>query len=135
MAGSGLSSFSRRILGLPAELRRQIAPELVAAAEDMAGDMRRFAPEDTGALIASVEVTGPGQQTPAYSQPGGSQVVPDNAVAITAGNSDVRYPHLVEYGTADTPAQPFFWPAFRLGRDGAVARIGAAVKRAVRGAP
>lgn len=133
MADTGLASFSRRLLGLPAEMRALLSDALEDAAEEMAADMRRLAPRDTGALEASVQVTGPGQQTPPYSQPGGGLVVPDGAAAITAGNSEVRYPHLVEYGTADTTAQPFFWPAFRLGRAAAVARIAAAVKRAVGG--
>ena len=30
----------------------------------------------------------------------------EGAVLITVGNSDVRYAHLVEYGTANSPAQP-----------------------------
>ena len=56
------------------------------------------------------------------SQPGGSTVVPENAAMITAGNSDVRYPHLVEYGHGNgfhgsaVPPKPFFWPAFRMHR-------------------
>lgn len=131
--GNGLQSFRDRLLRLPEKVRAAVGPELVAAAEEMAGTMRRIAPEESGDLVASIAVTGPGQSTPAYSQPGGSSVVPDNAAAITAGNSDVRYAHLVEYGTRRTAAQPFFWPAFGFGRVAAVARIGAAVKRAVRG--
>lgn len=98
----------------------------------MAEAMRRFAPRKTGALIDSIEVTGPGGTTPAYSQPGGSRAVPENAVALTAGNTKVRYAHLVEYGTAKAHAQPFFWPAYRLFKLRAKRRISRAIGKAVR---
>ncbi|EYD73613.1 Phage protein, HK97, gp10 [Rubellimicrobium mesophilum DSM 19309] len=94
--------------------------------------MRALAPEDEGDLKASIAVTGPGQQTPPYSQPGGSMVVPENAAAVTAGNSEVRYPHLVEYGTKLQRAQPYFWPGFRLSRKKAANRIKRAIGKAIR---
>lgn len=59
-------------------------------------------------------------------------VVPDNAVAITVGGTDVRYPHLVEYGTSNTPAQPFFWPAYRLLKKRIRNRIKRSISKAVR---
>ncbi len=133
MADNGLASFRKRLRDLPEAVRRNIGPDLVAAAEDMAASMRQLAPKDSGDLVASIAITGPGQQTPPYSQPGGSLTVPENAVAITVGNSEVRYAHLVEYGTTRTAPKPYFWPAFRLGRAQAVKRIGQAVKSAVRG--
>jgi hypothetical protein len=43
-------------------------------------------------------------------------VVPESAIAITAGNSEVRYAHFQEYGTADAPAQPIWWPCCRLNK-------------------
>lgn len=103
-------------------------------------------PEVTGDLMNSIAVTGPGQVTPPYSQPGGSMTVPENAVAITVGSSDVRYAHLVEYGHNGgfvtggaqgtrgqaVPAQPFFWPAFRLHQKKSVAAIKRAVGKAIR---
>ena len=94
--------------------------------------------EDSGDLKGSIAVTGPGQSTPAYSQPGGSMSVADNAVAVTVGDTDVRYAHLVEYGHGNglhgsiVPAHPFFWPAVRLHRKKATTAIKSAVRRAVR---
>lgn len=96
--------------------------------------MRTLAPEDTGDLRNSIQYTMPGDSTPPYSQPGGSTVAKENQVLVTVGNSEVRYPHLVEYGTADTTAQPFFWPAYRLGKKRIVNRIKRAVSKAVKGA-
>lgn len=120
--------LSRRLEAIPRNVKQAVAPALITAGRDLSVTMRLLAPEDTGALKESVHVTAPGETTPAYSQPGGSTVAGENQVLVTAGNSEVRYPHLVEYGTADTPAQPWFWPAYRLNKK----RIANKIKRAIR---
>lgn len=130
----GLSSFQKRMRAIPEAARKAVQPALIQGAEDIATFQRGLAPRDEGKLIDSIAVTGPGQSTPAYSQPGGATVVPENSVAITAGNTDVRYPHLQEYGTTHHTAQPFFWPGFRLGRKRAMARIKRAIGKAIKDA-
>lgn len=130
----GLGSFQRRMRAIPKAARLAVGPALVRSADEIASLQRALAPEDEGDLIASIVVTGPGETTPPYSQPGGSMVVPENSAAITAGNSDVRYPHLQEHGTTHHPAHPFFFPGFRLGRKRALARIKRAVGKAVKDA-
>lgn len=131
--GEGLKSFQDRLRNLPALVRDELGRGAVEAAEEVAGTIRRLAPVDEGDLAASVAVTGPGQPTPPHSQPGGSMTVPANAAAVTVGNSDVRYPHLVEFGTVRTAAQPFFFPGFRLAKAGAAKKIKAAMRRAIKG--
>lgn len=133
MADNGLASFRRRLNAIPENIKAEIRGDLVRAAEEVADAVRTFAPKDSGELANSVAVTGPGGTTPAHSQPGGSMVVPDNSAAITVGNNDVRYAHLVEFGTIKAAAQPFFFPAWNMSRKQAVKTIGAAVRRAVRG--
>lgn len=132
----GIGRLQRRLAAVPADIKAAIQPTLLKQAEAMAATMRGLAPDDptTSApdLKTSIEVTPGGQHTPPYSQPGGSMVVAENAVAITAGNEDVRYPHLQEYGTTRHPAQPFFWPAVRLHQKKAARAIKAAIGRAVR---
>ena len=128
----GLKSFQKRMAAIPVAARAAVQPALVKGAEEIAAIQRGLAPRDEGDLINSIEVTGPGQNTPPYSQPGGSMVVPENMAAITVGNTDVRYPHLQEFGTTNHPAQPFFWPGFRLGRKRALNRIKRAVGKAIR---
>lgn len=90
---------------------------LVQGAQDVAATQRALAPKDTGDLADSIAVTLPGQTTPAYSQPGGSRAAGEDEVIVTAGNSDVRYPHLVEHGTSQSEAKPFFFVGYRLNRD------------------
>ena len=128
----GLSSFQRRMRAIPKAAREAVKPVLTRQADAMAGTMKALAPVDEGNLKRSIAITGPGEATPPYSQPGGSMVVPENAVAITVGNTDVRYPHLQEYGTTFHLAQPFFWPAVRLHRKKAMAAIKRGIGKAIK---
>ncbi len=116
--------------------REALVPVLAKEANKFADAAEGFAQSsrDTGALIDSISITMPGRSTPPYSQPGGSRVAGETEVIVTAGDSDVRYAHLVEYGTSDTEAQPFFWPAYRLLKTGMKANINRAVKKAVKDA-
>lgn len=131
----GLSRIQQRLNAIPQKLRDRMKVVTVEQAERVADDMRQMAlvSKDTGALIDSIKVTPAGQRTPPYSQPGGSTVVDENAAMITAGNADVRYPHLVEYGHKgpkgkDVPAQPYFWPSVRLNKK----RVLAAIRKEIR---
>lgn len=128
----GLSRFQARMRAIPIAVREAVQPALVKSGDELAVVMRQIAPEDQGDLRDSIAVTLPGERTPAYSQPGGSQVAAENEVLITVGNADVRYPHLVEHGTTKAPAQPFFWPAVRLTRKRITNRIRRAVRKAVK---
>ena len=129
---TGLARFQRRMRGIPKAARAAVAPALAQGAYEVAEAIERLAPEDTGDLKGSVAVTLPGRSTPPYSQPGGSRTLGEMEAAVTVGNTDVRYPHLVEYGTVHAPATPFFWVGFRLARGKAERRIKAAIGRAIR---
>lgn len=127
---------------------REVAPQaVVKQAERLAAVQRTLAPEDDGDLIKSIVVTKPGEATPAYSQPGGTRVAGETEALVTAGNSKVRYAHLVEYDTAPhinegrfagsqhpgTTAQPFFYPAYRLLRRSIKTQISRTLNKAIRG--
>ena len=130
----GLSRFQRRMAAIPKAVREAVKPALVKSADEMASGMKFLAEgsRDTGALIDSIQVTGPGMQTPPYSQPGGSYQVKENEAVVTAGNGDVRYAHLVEYGTKKAPEQPFFWPTVRTQNKRAANRIKRAMRKAIK---
>lgn len=136
----GLSSFQRRMQAIPKAAREAVAPALVKQAELMADTMRTLAPKKTGKLADSIAVTGPAQATPPYSQPGGSLVTGSNQAAVTAGSTDVRYAHLVEYGHSNglhgsiVPPHPFFWPSVRLNQKKAQKAIKREIRKAIRGA-
>lgn len=127
-----IERLQRRLGAIPQAAREAVAPSLVKSGNELADMMRRLAPEDDGDLKASIAVTPPGQTSPAYSQPGGARTAGELEVLVTAGNTDVRYPHLQEYGTAHHEAQPFFWPALRLLRKRLQARIKRDIAKAIR---
>lgn len=129
---NGLNALKRRLDAIPKEIKDELQKTLLKQANDLADSMRQLAPEDTGALKESITVTPGGQSTPPYSQPGGEHVVPENAVAVTAGDEGVRYPHLVEYGVAHADAQPYFWPAYRSHRRRIKNAISRAIPRAIK---
>src|SRR4051812_34042824 len=134
MASDQLKRLQRRLEAIPKAVIAAAQPALEKSGQELVGAMKSLAEtsRDTGDLIDSIQMTTAGNSTPPYSQPGGSRVVPPNAVVVTVGNTDVRYPHLVEYGTAKAPAQPFFWPAYRLLKRKITSRIKRGVSKAVR---
>jgi HK97 gp10 family phage protein len=133
MARSAQSNrLRKRLEAIPVAVRQAVAPTLVKAAEELAGAMKSAAPVDKGDLRDSIEVTPPGQSTPPYSQPGGSRIAGATEVLVTAGNEDVRYAHLQEYGSIHNEAQPFFWPIYRLLKKREANRIKRAIGKAVR---
>ena len=61
MSDGGLSKFQKRMNAIPKAAREAVKPALLKSAEEVADAMRTLAPEDTGDLKASIEVTGPGR--------------------------------------------------------------------------
>jgi hypothetical protein len=89
---------------LYAKLRR-LAPAAEAAlvtvngeaAAEMVRLAQSYAPVKSGKLRDSIVATPPGGSPPAHGQ--GATIVPPGAFMVTAGNTAVRYAHLVEFGT------------------------------------
>lgn len=133
------------------EKLRKLAPSADAelkvangkAAEAMVGYAQGFVPVKSGALRDSIVATPPGGTPPDHSQGG---AVPEGAWMVTAGNSKVRYAHLVEFGTqphvnagefAGTAnpgvgPRPFFFPAYRLIRKTMKSRATRAIKKSIK---
>lgn len=135
----GAAELSKRLKAIPEEVRKASYDAALRAGERIAQDMRALAPvskdgshgKPPGTLRDSITVTEGGKKPPSYSQ-GGAGAIPENAVAVTAGNSGARYAHLVEFGTSRAEAQPYFLPAWRSNRGRARRSINAAIGRAIR---
>ncbi len=125
--------FRARMQAIPKAVRQQCEPALIKSANELANSMKDKAPKRTGRLADSITVTKPNETTPPYSQPGGSATAEELEAIVTVGNSDVRYPHLVEYGTSKMPAQPFFWPSARELQKRIKGRLKRTIKKAVEG--
>jgi len=117
-----MNRMRARHAAIPKAVAESIQPVLQSAATDIVKEMQRECPvskdrahgNPQGALRDSIQFTAGGESTPAYSAPGGQQIVDLAAVLITAGNDRVRYSHFVEYGTIKMAAEAYFWPAIRL---------------------
>lgn len=129
---NGLASVNAAYDRVLAAAKEAALAAILKDAQELAALQKHLAPKDTGALADSIAVTLPGQSTPPYSQPGGERVAGPNQVIVTAGNSDVRYPHHVEYGTSKMEAKQCFWIAFRSLRERFRRRDRGAVSRAVK---
>ena len=128
----GSVALEQRLLAIPREVLAELRPALVKGAQDIADAMELLAPEDTGDLVNTITVTGPGGTTPAYATGGGSVTLAENQAAVTVGSPDMRHGHLQEFGTVSHEAQPFMRPAFRLKKAKVMARISRAVAKAVK---
>nr|WP_196107489.1 MULTISPECIES: HK97-gp10 family putative phage morphogenesis protein [unclassified Ochrobactrum] len=128
----GLARLNNRLSAIPGKVKEAAIKAVMSQAKLMAKEMKEKAPAKTGKLRESIVVTGPDKSTPPYSQPGGQVVIPETTAAVTAGNKDVRYAHLVEYGTKKAKEQPFFWPTVRSRNPKARKAIKAAISREIK---
>lgn len=136
-----------KMRALPAEVRSSIKQALAQGADEITEMQKRMAPAKSGDLRNSIKQTWGGDKE-RYSSlsvgAGGGD--PDLTVRISAGNSKVRYAHLVEFGTAPhinggkfagsqhpgTTAQPFFYPPYRALRKRVKSRISRATTKAAK---
>jgi len=65
-------------------------------------------------------------------QSGGVVPISSSSVAIGYGNADVQYAKYVEYGTFNSPAQPYLTPAFAQAKETFKARLKQAMEAIVK---
>jgi HK97 gp10 family phage protein len=128
----------RRILkAAPDKQRKALRAELKSGAEQIAAGQRQLAPVMTGRLRDSIVVTPGDEDLPKYAAFKGKSAAkgdPALTMIITAGNSGVRYAHLVEFGTEKAHAQPFFFTVFRALKKTVQSRVNKAAKQAIKDA-
>lgn len=130
-------------------MRSAAKQALAQSADEITEAIRAAAPQGkTGKLKKSIAQTWGGGAVRYSSLAGnvGEAGDPDLSVRISAGNSAVRYSHLVEFGTAPhingglfagtehpgTRAQPFFFPTYRKLRKRARSRLSRAITKAIK---
>lgn len=146
MAVLGLKSLNRKLKALPALAEAAIKLAMEQGAEEIVAMMKRLVPVDNGDLRDSIGWTW--GEAPSYSQRIGAVKSKTGNLKITiyAGNSKVRYAHLVEFGSAPhinggmfagtqnpgAKAQPFFFVAFRALRRRTKSRITRAINKSAK---
>lgn len=160
---SNLERFKAKLAALPEVAKEEMKKAIATSADEIVDLQQRLVPVDDGALRNSITWRWGSEAKIAYSQTMGAlRGQHDLAAVITAGNSAVRYAHLVEFGasphtikpkkaggklvfyrggkrvSADevshpgARAQPFFYPGYRTGKKRAKARISRAVRAAAK---
>lgn len=128
--------LEKRLSGIPDAILRALRPALMRSGEEVARNWKVLAADDpeTGApdYRNSITVTGPGETTPAYAAGGGKRTAGPNQVLVTAGNEDVRYGHMLEFGTSKMEAQPAMLPGWRIAKTRIDRRIKTAITSAIR---
>jgi HK97 gp10 family phage protein len=146
MSVEGLKKLNEKLKRIPVTAKNAARDAVTQGATEIATLQKNLAPVDEGDLRDSITVTPPGGTTPPYSQPGGSRTAGPVQAIVTAGNTKVRYAHLVEFGTAphvnagafagtQNPgfkAEPFFWPAYRALRTRVKGRISRNINKAIK---
>jgi HK97 gp10 family phage protein len=128
-----VESLLKRLDAIPKEVRKAVEPALIKSGAELQQTMQHLAPVDSGALRESIAVTPPGHAVPTDAKLGGaSHIAKENEVIVSAGNFGAFYARWVEFGTVKTPAQPFFFPAYRLLRARIQRRLKRAISKAIR---
>jgi HK97 gp10 family phage protein len=107
---------------LRAKVAASVLPAVQQAAELIMQTQRRYVPVDDGDLRDSIH------QEPAQSSENATKVL------IIAGGPPAPHARIIEFGSRRQPAQPFFFPGYRVEKRRAKALIAKAVRAAVRSA-
>jgi HK97 gp10 family phage protein len=122
MANNGLADFKRRLKALPDAAKRAAAVALDTSANELVAAQRTLAPREDGTLQASIEWHQTAELTRTITAGGETTTRP-----VKGGDYEYDYALGQEFGTQEMPANPFFWPAYRLTKK----RIRNRIKRAI----
>jgi HK97 gp10 family phage protein len=120
----GIDALKRRLVDeIPKDVRAALEAAMIESATMIVAGARLRVPVETGELRDTVRHGGVkvGKRGGLY-------------VPITAGErtrNGYNTARIVEFGTIDTPAQPFLLPAYRVNRRRAVARMRKATRDAI----
>jgi len=139
----GKDRVRKRFLALPQATLVNLRDAFAKGAQQVVDAQKRAVPVRSGDLQASIEWNWGTSRKVAYSQ--GFTGKGDLSVRISAGNTKVRYAHIVEFGAAPhvaggifkgaahpgERAQPYFFPPYRANKKSVKARFRRALKKAI----
>lgn len=147
----GVDRLKRKLKRMPQVARKEIKAALQQSAEELAETAKSLAPVKSGALRDSIGYTfgnykAENANVRGVSGGGGRLNDPDLTVTVHAGDAKAFYAAFVEFGTAGhkaggkfkgayippSPAQPYFFPAYRLVKRRVRSRISRATNKAAR---
>jgi HK97 gp10 family phage protein len=160
----GVGSFNRKLKKLLPEVKAEIRKAIQDGAEAIVQGQKRLAPVDDGDLQMSITWrwgTDPRIKYAVMKFSGGIRNDPELTAIISAGNTRVRYAHIIEFGaqkhvikpkntqgslyiegkwlapgrSVDHPgvkATPFFYPVYRAHRKAVRGKISRAINKAAK---
>lgn len=147
----GLDRLRRRLAAIPKRARTEIRAALEKSAQEISSAARTMVPVESGDLKRSIAYTF-GKYIPDNANvrgvAAGGSGDPDLSVTIHAGDERAYYAAFVEFGTnphpqggtfkgtshPGGPAEPFFFPAYRMLKARVKNRIARATRKAARDA-
>lgn len=134
-------AFRARLAKIPAKATQAARAAMEQGAEEIVTMMRRLAPVDDGELRASINWkwgdAPPGTFSVTTIKGGkraGQEVAALRLTIYTNARDSKGRPYAswVEFGTKNSAANPFFWPAYRSLRRRVYGRIYRAVKKSIK---
>lgn len=119
----------RKILSLPAFVRQELGAALQKSGDEITSIQKTLAPEEDGTLKGTIRNTYDESDLRVTMTAGG----PETTKPIREGlSADYDYALAQEFGTKEMPANPFFFPGYRLGKKRAKSRITRGINKAAK---
>lgn len=119
----------KALRAIPVQIKRDIQPAIDAGAQEIMMRARYLAPKDDGALQKSIRIEAGPRELSATVSAGGDLTTRPVRDGISA---EYDYALGMEYGTAETPAQPFWWAAVNSLNKRVKRRIDRAIGKSIR---
>ncbi len=147
MTVKGLDSLRRKLTKtIPERVLARVREAMEQAAAEAVSVIKGLAPQDSGALKDSIGWTWGDAPKGTIALLTSKRSAGGMRITIYAGGGDAFYARFVEFGTAPhvnkgkfagtqnpgMPAQPFFYPGWRLVRRKAKRRVSGAIRKAIR---
>jgi hypothetical protein len=119
----------KKIRRLPDATRDELVKALVASGQEINGLQKRFVPRDEGDLADTIGMIEHPEDLKVVLVAGG----PKTTRPVREGvDLEYDYAFAQEFGTQEMPANPFFFPGYRLGKKRAKSRISRAITKAAK---
>lgn len=121
-SNASVEAYKRRVNRIPQAVRRASFEALSRHATAMTASMKAAVPKERGNLSASIVLDLQPDNLRAVIRAGGS----------TTTNGGYDYAMAQEFGTEKMPANPFFWPSYRLHKKSMRRAVKSAMTKAIK---
>lgn len=119
----------QKIAALPGAIRTELMKAVLASGREINALQRQFVPREDGELAATIDMIVNEAELKVTLVAGGEFTTK----AVQHGrDGEYDYAFAQEFGTREMAAKPFFYPAYRLGKKRAKARISRAITKAAK---